>query len=171
MASKFHTNVSLDAYRAYRVARSAYGGPAPLGSDVQQQEDTPRGTGNTEGTTTVHTPVPAALVSDNSGTSADLSATEPSAPAPSLSYAEVAELIMSGRPVPSIKHIPDTVLVGQGSQPKIPKRAKPWEEHRPRHTEEQHFEPPLGWPSQNESGQNAVEADGAAAMASMKSEA
>lgn len=50
------------------------------------------------------------------------------------SFAEIMELIKSGKPIPGIKDIPDTVLVGQGTEPTKARRQKPWE--RPR-TEQQ----------------------------------
>jgi hypothetical protein len=46
---------------------------------------------------------------------------------PSLSYAELVELIQTGKPVPGIKDIPDTVLTGEGSTSVAAKRRKPWE--------------------------------------------
>jgi Family of unknown function (DUF5572) len=58
-------------------------------------------------------PTPAADADDNDG--------------PSLSYAELVELIQSGKPVPGIKDIPDTVLTGEGSTSVAVKRRKPWE--------------------------------------------
>ncbi|EGW35431.1 uncharacterized protein SPAPADRAFT_130716 [Spathaspora passalidarum NRRL Y-27907] len=44
-------------------------------------------------------------------------------------YQNVVELIMSGKPVPGIKQIPDTVLSGQGSTASQSQRAKPWEKN------------------------------------------
>ncbi len=46
---------------------------------------------------------------------------------PRLSYQEVVELIQSGKPIPGIKEIPNTVLDGQGTQSTQPRRRKPWE--------------------------------------------
>jgi len=39
-------------------------------------------------------------------------------------------LIESGQPVPGIKEIPNTVLVGQGTKASQSRRQKPWERHR-----------------------------------------
>lgn len=44
-----------------------------------------------------------------------------------LSYAALVEMIQSGKPIPGIKDIPDTVLEGQGTQPAASQRRKPWE--------------------------------------------
>lgn len=43
------------------------------------------------------------------------------------SFAEVMQLIQSGKPIPGIKDIPNTILEGQGSQPTKSQRRKPWE--------------------------------------------
>ena len=37
------------------------------------------------------------------------------------------ELIKSGKPIPGIKEVPDTVLEGQGTEATQRKRRKPWE--------------------------------------------
>ena len=43
------------------------------------------------------------------------------------SFAQIVDLIKSGRDVPGIKEIPDTVLAGQGTTSSVAKRKKPWE--------------------------------------------
>ncbi|KAG5418962.1 hypothetical protein I9W82_003680 [Candida metapsilosis] len=45
----------------------------------------------------------------------------------SSNYQQLAELIMSGKPVPGIKEIPPVVLTDQGSEPSAAQRKKPWE--------------------------------------------
>lgn len=45
----------------------------------------------------------------------------------SSNYQELVELIMSGKPVPGIKQIPDTTLPEQLSQSTAKQRVKPWE--------------------------------------------
>ncbi|QFZ29737.1 hypothetical protein EJF18_60249 [Clavispora lusitaniae] len=45
----------------------------------------------------------------------------------SSNYQHLVELIVSGKPVPGIKQIPDTVLSGQESKSQAPMRTKPWE--------------------------------------------
>ncbi|KAI4203877.1 MAG: hypothetical protein LQ350_001499 [Teloschistes chrysophthalmus] len=51
---------------------------------------------------------------------------QPSAPYPS-SFSQIVDLITKGEPIPGIKEIPDTLLVGQESAPTQAKRKKPWE--------------------------------------------
>ncbi|KAL6233898.1 hypothetical protein BDW75DRAFT_231607 [Aspergillus navahoensis] len=51
---------------------------------------------------------------------------EPAYPYPT-SFAHIVELITTGRPVPGIQQIPDTLLTGQGAASAKPKRLKPWE--------------------------------------------
>lgn len=48
----------------------------------------------------------------------------------SSNYQQLVELIMSGKPVPGIKEIPDTVLTDQGSSATAPQRVKPWEKNK-----------------------------------------
>lgn len=45
----------------------------------------------------------------------------------SSNYQELVELIVSGKPVPGIKDIPDTVLTEQRSVSEAAQRPKPWE--------------------------------------------
>ncbi|KAI4275343.1 MAG: hypothetical protein LQ337_003288 [Flavoplaca oasis] len=54
---------------------------------------------------------------------------EPAAPYPS-SFSRIVDLITKGEPIPGIKDIPDTLLIGQESSPTTAKRKKPWEEDR-----------------------------------------
>lgn len=47
---------------------------------------------------------------------------------PSLSYDQIVELILSGKPVPGIKQIPNTILGTEASSDsKVAPRKKPWE--------------------------------------------
>ncbi|OBA22249.1 hypothetical protein METBIDRAFT_67792 [Metschnikowia bicuspidata var. bicuspidata NRRL YB-4993] len=58
----------------------------------------------------------------------DVSDDKDSSEAPySSNYQELVDLIVSGKPVPGIKEIPDTVLSDKSSEPKAEKRVKPWE--------------------------------------------
>ncbi|KAE9963946.1 hypothetical protein BLS_003102 [Venturia inaequalis] len=50
---------------------------------------------------------------------------------PKLNYQEIVDLIQSGKPIPGIKDIPDTVLAGQGTSATQSRRAKPWEKEGP----------------------------------------
>ena len=54
---------------------------------------------------------------------------ELAAPYPS-SFSRIVDLITKGEPIPGIKDIPDTLLVGQESSPTTAKRKKPWEKDR-----------------------------------------
>ena len=58
------------------------------------------------------------------------------APKPA-SFAEICELIASGKPIPGIKEIPDTVLEGQASESVVERRRKPWEKGGVEVSEEQ----------------------------------
>jgi hypothetical protein len=105
---KFGVHVEAPAYRTWRQENA---------SRVNGLSDTlspPQ-----EAISPVQQPVEAAPPSPSATTG-------PPAPYPT-SFAEVVELISSGKPVPGIKDIPDTVLNGQGSQSSAPKRKKPWE--------------------------------------------
>jgi hypothetical protein len=52
--------------------------------------------------------------------------TPPAGPYPT-SFAQIVELIESGKPIPGIEDIPDTVLAGQEGPSKEKRRMKPWE--------------------------------------------
>lgn len=54
------------------------------------------------------------------------SSAEPPAPYPT-SFEQIVELISTGKPIPGIKEVPDTVLDGQASQTSVARRKKPWE--------------------------------------------
>ena len=45
-------------------------------------------------------------------------------------YQELVELIAQGKPIPGIKHIPDTVLTDQGTAASAAQRTKPWEKSK-----------------------------------------
>jgi len=47
------------------------------------------------------------------------------------SFAEIVELITSGKPIPGIKEIPNITLPHLASKPMLPKRRKPWEKDVP----------------------------------------
>lgn len=48
----------------------------------------------------------------------------------SSNYQNLVELIVSGKPVPGIKQIPDTVLTDQSSKSDAKQRVKPWEKNK-----------------------------------------
>lgn len=58
-------------------------------------------------------------------------ASSPPSGAPSTSFAEIKQLIQEGKPIPGIQEVPKTVLEGQGSESRMPRRKKPWEKHGP----------------------------------------
>jgi len=106
MHRKFNVNVDFDGYKAYRDTQ-----PEPISPSIAASASVaPTNTETTAGATS--TP------SQNTP--------EPPAPYPT-SFAHIVELISSGKPVPGIKDIPNTVLEGQGTAPLKPKRKKPWE--------------------------------------------
>lgn len=55
-----------------------------------------------------------------------------------ISFSHIVDLITSGKPVPGIKEIPDTVLEGQASEPTRPKRRKPWEKEETKQESDVH---------------------------------
>ncbi|KAF1990572.1 hypothetical protein K402DRAFT_347437 [Aulographum hederae CBS 113979] len=100
---KFNTNVDFDQYKAWREENGATSpvtnGSRPIQSvTALQPPSQPQASGGAE----------------------------PAAPYPT-SFAQIVELITTGKPVPGIKDIPDTVLEGQGTEATKPKRRKPWE--------------------------------------------
>jgi len=46
-------------------------------------------------------------------------------------FAEICDMIASGKEIPGIKQIPDVVLEGQGTRASADKRKKPWEKDAP----------------------------------------
>lgn len=67
---------------------------------------------------------------ESSTESAAVATTESSAlpePAYPTSFAHIVELITTGKPVPGIQQIPDTVLEGHDISSERPRRRKPWE--------------------------------------------
>lgn len=48
-------------------------------------------------------------------------------PAYPSSFAHIVELITTGKPIPGIQEIPDTVLTGHDISSEKPRRRKPWE--------------------------------------------
>ncbi|SGZ56922.1 CIC11C00000000925 [Sungouiella intermedia] len=71
----------------------------------------------------------ATIENGNEKASANSQSTEQSQDAPySSNYQQLVDLIVSGKPVPGIKQIPDTVLSDQGSKLEAKSRLKPWEQ-------------------------------------------
>ncbi|KAF1811020.1 hypothetical protein P152DRAFT_508324 [Eremomyces bilateralis CBS 781.70] len=69
---------------------------------------------------------PPAETQNNDSGAQDDSTPAGDAPYPT-SFSDIVELITSGKPIPGIKDIPDTILEGQGTQPSANRRKKPWE--------------------------------------------
>ena len=63
---------------------------------------------------------------DEDGGNNTVDSTTGTAPYPT-SFAHIVELITSGKPIPGVKEIPDTVLLGQETESKHERRKKPWE--------------------------------------------
>lgn len=76
---------------------------------------------------------PAAAVSEQSNESSTGTTVAPTQsstlPEPTYptSFAHIVELITTGKPVPGIQEIPDTVLEGHDISSERPRRRKPWE--------------------------------------------
>ncbi len=63
---------------------------------------------------------------DKTDTNVVQASEQPAAPYPS-SFSQIVDLITKGEPIPGIKEIPNTLLLGQDSAPSTAKRKKPWE--------------------------------------------
>ncbi|KAJ8610670.1 hypothetical protein MRB53_038449 [Persea americana] len=108
-ARKYDEQVDFDEYKAWRASQPAYA-LTPLLAAA-----TPAVSSPSISHTTTHRPEATADV-------------EAQAEPPKASFAEIMELIESGKPVPGIRTIPDTVLTGQGTEAKQVRRQKPWEQ-------------------------------------------
>jgi hypothetical protein len=103
---KYTVVIDFDGYKAYRNAL----GRQSIVSNGVPATSTPASAGPADG-------IPPAPSSNPS---------EPPAPYPT-SFAHIVELVTTGQPIPGIKDIPSTVLVGQGTQAEKTRRKKPWE--------------------------------------------
>jgi hypothetical protein len=79
----------------------------------------PRGPEATEAEVTPAGPLGQTNPGDNNATVAE--------PAYPSSFAHIVELITTGKPIPGIEEIPDTVLTGHDISSEKPRRRKPWE--------------------------------------------
>lgn len=69
---------------------------------------------------------------ENSQPAANMTLTSEKGTAPyPPTFAEIVELITSGKPIPGIKEILPTLLTDQASKPTASKRRKPWEKDVP----------------------------------------
>ncbi|KAI4228393.1 MAG: hypothetical protein L6R36_001676 [Xanthoria steineri] len=107
---KHHISVDFEAYKKWRSERSLpsanvnRGGPVP----ETQTNGIAQETGKADESPLQKKP------------------DESAAPYPS-SFSQIVDLITKGEPIPGIREIPDTILVGQESSPATVKRKKPWE--------------------------------------------
>jgi hypothetical protein len=123
---KFNKPVDFDAYKSHLQAQQhSQGSLQPPVTQTTPEAPT---------TASISDPFPEPT---SSPAWTALAATDPpsnssEAPAgPKLSYQEIVDLIQSGKPIPGIKEIPDTVLAGQGTSSTQTRRAKPWEKEGP----------------------------------------
>ncbi|KAL8993838.1 MAG: hypothetical protein Q9169_006047 [Polycauliona sp. 2 TL-2023] len=108
-ARKHHTSIDFESYKTWRSEQNL---PSVTVNGVQASENqiddiSEQATGKPDGSS-VQGPDQAA------------------APYPS-SFSQIVDLITKGEPIPGIKEIPDTLLVGQESSPETARRKKPWE--------------------------------------------
>lgn len=103
---KFSVNIDFDAYKAYRTA---HGRQSIVSNGVR-----------------ANSIYSSAELADGIPPAPSSNPSEPPAPYPT-SFAHIVELVTTGQPIPGIKDIPSTVLVGQGTQPAQTRRKKPWE--------------------------------------------
>ncbi|OCK84578.1 hypothetical protein K432DRAFT_276640, partial [Lepidopterella palustris CBS 459.81] len=118
LGEKFNTAVDFDAYKAYHTHHESHFPPASASIPV-----TTNGIISSSTATAFATAEPSILPPPPAGVAAS---SEPPAPYPT-SFAHIVELITTGKPIPGIKEIPNTILGGQGTEPTKPRRKKPWE--------------------------------------------
>ena len=107
-ARKHHVSIDFESYKIWR-----------------SEQNLPRVTANREAATETQTNGITQEIEKSEVTSVQ-EPNEPAAPYPS-SFSRIVDLITKGEPIPGIKEIPDTLLVGQESSPATAKRKKPWE--------------------------------------------
>lgn len=110
--------IDYDAYRDWRSRNIA--------SDSSNTEVSFRASASssTNETQKNSRPISSSTGSDVMGTPSQPSVLE--APYP-ITFNQIVDLIVNGRPVPGIKKVPDTLSPSQESQAKTAKRKKPWE--------------------------------------------
>ncbi|TID20105.1 hypothetical protein E6O75_ATG07565 [Venturia nashicola] len=122
---KFNKAVDFDAYKSYLQTHQQ----APSSSPTDHTSSEPATTTSRVNPFPEPTSLPAwtALAATNPPPVTASQVPE----GPKLNYQEIVDLIQSGKPIPGIKDIPDTVLAGQGTSATQARRAKPWEKEGP----------------------------------------
>lgn len=110
MSRMFNIPIDLEGYKDWRKRQEA-SQLVPLSAQAIQLQPQ-NGRNNVEG------------AHGSNGETADASGLEPQYP---TSFQDIIELIQSGKSIPGIRDIPDTVLVDQGTQARQGRRQKPWE--------------------------------------------
>lgn len=111
-------NIDIASYKAWKARQTSPSVcvPSNLASASATAEQFP--------TVTTHDEV---IASDPSTIRSGANATTSSQADYPASFDEIIELIRTGKPIPGIKEIPNTVLAGQGTQARQNRRPKPWE--------------------------------------------
>jgi len=99
--------VDADAYTAWKAAQNSATSSTPAAHIV-----TPEG-------------IPSSAISSAAIEHSNKSDVDEASPA--FTYAQIVEMIQTGKEIPGIKEVPDTVLEGQGTQSLKQQRRKPWE--------------------------------------------
>ena len=122
--SKFNVSINFNAYKEWRDKSGigAPSGPTYRGTDDVPDDEQVRG----EAVPGIAPFSLGASVNAGEGGNIDGSPGDSAAPYPT-SFAHIVELITSGKPIPGIKDVPETVLSGQETQSKCERRRKPWE--------------------------------------------
>ncbi|KAL8789588.1 MAG: hypothetical protein Q9213_001024 [Squamulea squamosa] len=106
-ARKHNVSIGFESYRKWRCEQNL---PSVTAKTAPVQETPINGIAQETDKSAVNV--------DNPG--------QPAGPYPS-SFGQIVDLITRGEPIPGIKEIPDTLLMGQESAPSTAKRKKPWE--------------------------------------------
>jgi len=114
---KANTHVDVDSYKAWKVKQMSSSSSASSMSHDRAVGDGDPLDISVNGPSTMEN-------ATADGPDIQEAAPEPGYPA---SFDDIIELIKSGKPVPGIKEIPNTVLSGQGTEARQDRRLKPWE--------------------------------------------
>ena len=122
--SKFNVSLDFNAYKEWRekIGTGAPSGPTHRATDEIRSDEQVHG----EAVPGIVPSSMSASVNAEDRGNFDDGPGNSAAPYPT-SFAHIVELITSGKPIPGIKEIPDTILSGQETQSKCERRRKPWE--------------------------------------------